>query len=155
MSSTNTYNQNKDDGFITVMSDYQISQMKSRLRAMERKRDNIAIDIARMQNLPNIWTIDMIDWTDPQAKELHPAFSKLDCDITQLKWSIAEAEAIRDNTTDFFYAERAVYAFLGRLPAETALAYLKSLGLTTHGLIGKVAENPDFIGETFRRENYD
>lgn len=135
--------------FTEIPSNHDISNMKSRRYALITKRDNLAIQVAKTLNLPNVWTLDMVDWDNPLIKGLGEDLRELDCEINELNWDIAEAEAIQENNHDYFQAEKTVYSFLGDLSPEDALTYLKGLGLTTHGLIGKVAENPNFISETY------
>ena len=137
--------------FQSITSDTEIACMKTRLRAMELKRDNIAIDIAIDQNLPNVWSLEMIDWTkvDDITKT---TFNQVVRDISLLEDSIREAKAILDDNYDFYTAEKKVYKFLNQLDIYEAARYLKELRLTTTGLIGEVAKNPDFISETYRKE---
>jgi len=135
--------------FQPILTDSEIGEMKAHLRAMERKRDTLAIQVAKTLNLPSIWTLEMVDWNNPLITGIGDELKQLDCEINELTWDIAEAEAIQENNLDFFQAEKTVYSFLGKLSTEDALSYLKQLGLTTHGLIGKVAENPNFISETY------
>ena len=115
----------------------------------------MAIEIAKIQNLPNIWTIHMINWNDPNVKHLETDFKNLQNWINELTWEITEAEAANKGTLEFVHAERVVYRLMNKVPMETFHKYLISLGLTTHGLIGKVAENPKFIEETFMSGKYD
>ena len=135
--------------FQSITSDTEIACMKTRLRAMEHKRDNIAIDIAIDQNLPNVWSLEMIDWeqVDPITAD---TFNKIISDIGVLSDKIREAEAINDGSYEFYCAEKKVYSFLNSLTLEEASTYLKSLRLTTHGLIGEVEKNPNFISETYK-----
>lgn len=130
-----------------VLSDRQIMARKTQLRAMERKRDKIAIEIAKILNFPSIWTINMIDWTVPEVASFKEEFCNLECQITELDWEIAEAEAVKRGDYDYFMAERKVYNKLSKIPIEDEKTLLKSLGLTKSGLIAKVADNPNFLDE--------
>ena len=140
MSSTNT--------FFEVLTDSEILQLKRKLRGLENKRDKIAIKLAKNSNLPNIWTIDMINWNIPENHAIRKEFADLECEITDLKWLIGEAEAINSGDYDYFKAEKKVYEVLGKLSIDEELNYLKQLGLTKHALISKVVENPNFLRET-------
>ena len=52
--------------FETILSDSEIGQMKTKLRELQRKRENLAIHVAKTLNLPSIWTLDMVDWNNPE-----------------------------------------------------------------------------------------
>lgn len=135
----------------TIFTDAEIARMKTRLRAMEHRRDNIAISIAIEQNLPNLWSIDMIDWNSVND-ETRTKFNTLVADIADLDDEIRQATAIKEDNYNFYIAEKKVYAFLNRLSIDEVAGYLRELGLTTHGLIGEVEKNPNFISETYKKE---
>jgi len=139
MNSTNT--------FFEVLTDSEILQLKRKLRAMENKRDKIAIKLAKNSNLPNMWTIDMINWNIPENHAIRKEFTDLECEINDLKWVIGEAEAINSGNYDYFKAKQKVYETLGKLTIYEELEFLKQIGLTKDALISKVAENPDFLEE--------
>lgn len=122
-----------------------IGEMKTRLRAMQHKRDNLAIEVAKILNLPNVWSLDMVDWNNPLVSNYKDEIFTLEENIKDLRWKIR----CEEEPYDLLIAEKKVYAFLGNVPSEKALAYLKEMGLTTHGLIWKVRENPNFIVETY------
>ena len=133
--------------FKNIYTDSELQAMKTRQRAITKERDRIAIEIAKVQNMPSIWTLDMIDWDDPKITSLKEPFHKLENQITALNDEIREAEAIRDNTYDLYCAEEKVYSFLNSMSPAEALSFLKQLGMTTHMLIGEVAANPNFLEE--------
>ena len=136
--------------FQEIISDRQVARMKTQLRAMEHKRDSIAVEIAILQNMPNIWTIDMIDWTDERIPaETEIEFFQLEENISELSWKIEEQEAIRDNEYDSFLARKTVYSFLNSLSDEESISYLKKIGMSTIGLVEQVRLNPNFIKETY------
>jgi len=135
--------------FQDILTDYEIASMQSQLRAMTRKRDNMAIDIAKIQNLPNIWSTTMIDWDDPNISSIKDSFLQLEKDITALARKLEEAEAIRNDEWDKLIARRKVNNFLKSISDEEALEYLHSIKMTTIGLIDAVRRNPNFIKETY------
>lgn len=141
--------------FKPLLTDEEIVNLRIEIRKLNGKRDKLAIEIAKIQNMPNRWSLEMVDWDDPNISHIKPTFMKISDEITILDEEIREAEAIRDNNYDYYTAEKKVYSFLNRLPLETAARYLKDLGMTTHALIGEVAQNPNFIGDTYRREKYE
>ena len=128
-----------------ILTDHEIMSMKSKLHAMERKRDNIAIKIAKISNFPTIWTVDMIDWTIPEVANFKEEFTALDSEINELSWRISEAESIRDGTHEYFIAKQKVYEKCSKLTLQEEVDLLHSLGMTKLVLIETVMENPDFL----------
>jgi hypothetical protein len=98
--------------FKPIITDSEILKWKSQLRAMERKRDNIAITIAKILNFPNIWTVKMVDWNNPKVSHFKEEFQTLDHNINVLAGQIAEAEAINDGTIDYHNAKLKAYGFM-------------------------------------------
>lgn len=98
--------------FKQIATDSEILEWKSKQSAMQRKRDEIAITIAKILNFPNIWTVEMINWNHPKVAPFKEEFQNLDHDINTLSWQIAEAEAINNGTIDYFNAEVKAYGFM-------------------------------------------
>ena len=98
MSSNNT--------FFEIKTDNEIAQMKKQYRAMQKKRDNICIEIAIIQNMPNLWDMTMVNWDDPEIQHLNEPYTKIERERSKLFWEIEEAEAIRDNEYDKFVARK-------------------------------------------------
>ena len=142
MSSNNT--------FFEIKTDNEIAQMKKQYRAMQKKRDNICIEIAIIQNMPNIWDMEMVNWNDPEIQHLKEPYSKMERECSKLFWEIEEAEAIRDNEYDKFVARKKVYTFLDEIGDAKSIEYLQRIGMNTLRLVDAVLNNPDFIKETYK-----
>ena len=138
--------------FLDIKTNSEIGAMKSRLQKMNRKRDVIAIEIAKKQNLPNLWDLSMVNWDDPNIADEKVTILQLINDINNLHWKIEEAEAINNGELDRHKAKVTVWKFLNSLEDEEKFEYLASVGMSTVGLIEAVMENPDFIQETYRVE---
>ena len=123
--------------------------MKSQLRAMQKKRDGICVEIAIIQNLPNIWDMDMVDWDDPEISHIKEPYFKIKKECSDLFWKIEEAEAIQNNDLDRFKARKTVYTFLDEIGDTKSIQYLQRIGMNTLRLVDVVLENPDFIKETY------
>ena len=91
--------------FKTIISDTEIGQMKTKLRTLQRKRDNLAINVAITLNLPSVWTLDMVDWSNPEVANIKPQIDSLEKQINELSNEIDRQESIKDNNMDFFNAK--------------------------------------------------
>ena len=137
--------------FVTIRTESEIGEMKSNLRRMERKRDSLAIQVAKTLNFPSIWTTDMIDWNNPLVSDLHDEFKTLDSNINKLKWEISEAEAILDGTLDYHEAKVKAYKFMADNfnNFDDEVDFFKKNNLT-QGMISfieEVYQNPDYLSE--------
>ena len=137
--------------FVTIRTESEIGEMKSNLRRMERKRDTLAIQVAKTLNFPSIWTTDMIDWNNPLVSDLHDEFKTLDGNINRLKWEISEAEAILDGTLDYHNAKVKAYKFMADNfnNFDDEVDFFKKNNLT-QGMISfieEVYQNPDYLSE--------
>lgn len=142
MSSNNT--------FFEIKTDNEIAQMKKQYRAMQKKRDNICVEIAIIQNMPNIWDMEMVNWNDPEIQHLKEPYFQIESECSKLFWEIEEAEAIRDNEYDKFVARKKVYTFLDEIGDAKSIEYLQRIGMSTLRLVDAVLNNPDFIKETYK-----
>ena len=137
--------------FKTVLSDSEIGQLKTQLRAMKKRRDEIAINIAKILNFPNIWTMAMVDWSNPEVSHFKEEFQQLDHNINWLSWEIEEAEAIRDGTIDYFNAKVKAYGFIHdnfhSLQEEADFFAKNSLVRGMSSLIEAIYMNPDYLEE--------
>ena len=135
--------------FFEGTTDTEILTMKSQLRAKQKKRDEIAVEVAIIQNLPNIWDMDMANWDDPQINHLKEPYFKLKNECSELYWDIEEAEAILKDEVDLFHARKTVYTFLDEIGDAKSIQYLQRIGMNTLRLVDEVLNNPDFITETY------
>ena len=137
--------------FKTVLSDSEIGQLKTQLRSMKKRRDEIAINIAKILNFPNIWTMAMVDWSNPEVSHFKEEFQQLDHNINWLSWEIEEAEAIRDGTIDYFNAKVKAYGFIHdnfhSLQEEADFFAKNSLVRGMSSLIEAIYMNPDYLEE--------
>lgn len=137
--------------FVTILTDREIGEKKSQLRAMENKRDTLAIQVAKTLNFPSIWTTDMIDWNNPLVSELHDEFKTLDSNINRLKWEISEAEAILDGTLDYHKAKVKAYRFMAdnfnNFDDEVNFFKKNNLTCGMSSLIEEVYQNPSYLEE--------
>lgn len=137
--------------FQPVLSDSEIGEMKAHLRAMERKRDEIAITIAKTLNFPSIWTVKMINWNNPEIAHFKEEFQNLEQNIYTLTWQIEEAEATLNGTIDYFNAKVKAYGFLydNFNNFEDEIEFFMKNGLTRgmSSLIDEIYKNPDYLSE--------
>lgn len=133
-----------------IVENPHIAQMKTQLRAMEHKRDNICIEIAIIQNLPNLWDMTMVDWDDPEISHLKEPYSQITGEISKLYWEIEELEAIILGEEDIYHARKTVYTFLDEIGHAKSLEYLQRIGMSTIALVDEVMRNPDFIKQTYK-----
>ena len=127
----------------------QLQQLETKLKHIEKKRDKIAIQIAKTLNLPNVWDMGMVDWTNPQIQDLKTTYFELEDEQTRLYWEVRELEAYMNGDIEKVTAERTVSEFLESQPIEKVFEYMKHYDLTSHRLIEKVIDNPDYIEETY------
>ncbi len=135
--------------FFEGFTDSEILAMKSQLRAKQKKRDDIAVEVAIIQNLPNIWDMEMVDWDDPEVSHLKEPYFQIKKECSDLFWKIEEAEAIQHDDLDRFKARKTVYTFLDEIGDAKSIQYLQRIGMNTLRLVDVVLENPDFIKETY------
>lgn len=137
--------------FKTILSDSEIGQMKSQLRAMEKKRDTLAIHVAKTLNLPSIWTLEMVDWTNPSVAGLHDEIMTLENNINKLQWEISEAEATLDGTLDYHEAKVKAHQFISdnfnNFDDEIQFFKKNNLVRGMSSLIEAVYQNPDYLRE--------
>lgn len=137
--------------FETLYTNREISQMKTRLRAMERKRDTLAIHVAKTLNLPNIWTLDMVDWSNPKVASIKPEIDTVDKQINELSWDIDRAESIRDNNMDYYNAKVKAYDFMAEnfTNFDDEVTFFKKNGLVRgmSSLTEMILKNPNYLEE--------
>ena len=118
---------------------------------MKKRRDEIAINIAKILNFPNIWTMAMVDWNNPEVSHFKEEYQQLDHNINWLTWEIEEAEAIRDGTIDYFNAKVKAYGFIHdnfhSLQEEADFFAKNSLVRGMSSLIEAIYMNPDYLEE--------
>lgn len=136
--------------FFEGTTDSELLAMKSQLRAKQRKRDDIAVEVAIIQNLPNIWDMDMANWDDPQISHLKEPYFKIKKECSDLYWEIEEAEAIQEGEVERFKARKTVFTFLDEIGDAKSIQYLQRIGMNSLRLVDAVLANPDFINQTYK-----
>jgi len=137
--------------FETIVTDREIGQMKTRLRALERKRDTLAIHVAKTLNLPNIWTLDMVDWNNPEVASIKPEIDTLDNQINELSWEIDRQESLQDGNIDYFNAKVKAHDFIQQnftnFDDEAEFYQKNNLVRGMSSLTQEILENPDYLEE--------
>jgi len=137
--------------FEVILSDREIGQMKTRLRALEKRRDTLAIHVAKTLNLPNIWTLDMVDWSNPEVAAIKPEINSVDKQINELSWDIDRAESIRDNNMDYYNAKVKAYDFMAEnfTNFNDEVTFFKKNGLVRgmSSLTEMILKNPNYLEE--------
>ena len=137
--------------FVEIKTDREIGQMKTRLRAMQRKRDTLAIHVAKTLNLPSVWTLEMVDWSNPEVTGIGAEINTLDSQINELEWTISKQEAMKDGKLDYFNAKVKAYDFINRNfnTFEDEVEFFKRNGLVRglSSLTERIVENPDYLEE--------
>lgn len=132
-----------------VYTETELIRMNTRLRNLKKERDSIAVKIATVQDMPELWDMSMVDWNDPNLPVSKNGFLSIEQEIDDLFWEIEEAKAIRNNTYDRFVADKEVSKFLKSLPDKVAFKYLRTIGCNALELVERVMKNPDYIKETY------
>ena len=137
--------------FEVILSDREIGQMKTRLRALEKRRDTLAIHVAKTLNLPNIWTLEMVDWSNPEVAGIKPEIDTVDKQINELSWDIDRAESIRDNNMDYYNAKVKAYDFMAEnfTNFDDEVTFFKKNGLVRgmSSLTEMILKNPNYLEE--------
>lgn len=137
--------------FETIISDTEIGQMKTKLRTLQRKRENLAIHVAKTLNLPSIWTLDLVDWNNPEVAGIKPKINSLEKEINDLSWEIDRQESIKENNMDFFNAKIQANNFIKNnfTSFDDEVEFYKKNGLLRgmSSLIDKIVKNPSYLEE--------
>lgn len=133
------------------LSDHEISRMKSQARQMLKKRDSLAIQVAKILNLPSIWTLNDVNWEDPRVHDLGEQIFQYDIDLCKLNKEISKQQAIRDGELDYYNAKEKAYQFIEEHFTnfdEEVEFYRKNnmeMGIST--FTDRLYHNPDYITE--------
>ena len=137
--------------FETIISDSEIGQMKTKLRELQRKRENLAIHVAKTLNLPSIWTLDMVDWNNPEVAGIKPKINSLEKEINDLSWEIDRQESIKENNMDFFNAKIQANKFINEnfTSFDDEVEFYKKNGLLRgmSSFVERIVENPSYLEE--------
>ena len=137
--------------FETIISDTEIGQMKTKLRTLQRKRENLAIHVAKTLNLPSVWTLDMVDWSNPEVANIKPQIDSLEKQINELSNEIDRQESIKDNNMDFFNAKIQANKCINEnfTNFDDEVEFYKKNGLLRgmSSFVERIVENPSYLEE--------
>ncbi|MBQ6512234.1 hypothetical protein [Methanobrevibacter sp.] len=134
---------------ISLVSDSELSEMKSTLRALRKKRDKVSVEIAEKLGITGSYVISQLNLNDPRVTHLRDELYRLESKIDELFWEIEEAEAIQNNEHDRYLARKKCTEFLGALGDKAANEFLIQNHLTTITLVEEVLKNPNFLKEKY------
>lgn len=137
--------------FETIISDTEIEQMKTKLRTLQRKRDNLAIQVAITLNLPSVWTLDMVDWNNPEVAGIKPQIDSLEKEINELSLELDYQESIKEDNMNFYNAKIQANKFVDENfnNFDDEIAFYKKNGLIRgmSSLIDMILKNPSYLDE--------
>ena len=137
--------------FETIISDTEIEQMKTKLRTLQRKRDNLAIHVAKTLNLPSVWTLDMVDWNNPEVAGIKPQIDSLEKEINELSLELDYQESIKEDNMNFYNAKIQANKFVDENfnNFDDEIAFYKKNGLIRgmSSLIDMILKNPSYLDE--------
>lgn len=137
--------------FETIISDTEIGQMKTKLRTLQRKRDNLAINVAITLNLPSVWTLDMVDWNNPEVAGIKPQIDSLEKEINELSLELDYQESIKEDNMNFYNAKIQANKFVDENfnNFDDEIAFYKKNGLIRgmSSLIDMILKNPSYLDE--------
>ena len=137
--------------FDTIISDTEIGQMKTKLRTLQRKRDNLAINVAITLNLPSVWTLDMVDWNNPEVAGIKPQIDSLEKEINELSLELDYQESIKEDNMNFYNAKIQANKFVDENfnNFDDEIAFYKKNGLIRgmSSLIDMILKNPSYLDE--------
>lgn len=137
--------------FETIISNTEIEQMKTKLRTLQRKRDNLAINVAITLNLPSVWTLDMVDWNNPEVAGIKPQIDSLEKEINELSLELDYQESIKEDNMNFYNAKIQANKFVDENfnNFDDEIAFYKKNGLIRgmSSLIDMILKNPSYLDE--------
>ena len=110
----------------------EINNLKRKLRKLEKDYENSKyqfIDLIEHDDISKVSTDDFL------------SLKELEIEQRQLFWKIHELEHPEDTAT------REAYRFLNSMPSSESIDFLIQESLTTHELIERIRENPDYLSE--------
>ena len=133
------------------LSDHQINKMKAKARKMLKKRDSLAIQVAKILNLPSIWTLNDVDWNNPEVHDLGEQIFQYDIDICKLNKEISKQQAIRDGELDYYNAKEKAYQFIeehfNNFDEEVEFYRKNNMEMGISTFTDRLYHNPDYITE--------
>lgn len=137
---------------VTSYDESELMDKKSTLRALNLKRDNLAIEMASKLGLTGFFSINQIDFDDPKVSALKDDFQEVVSKIGFYSWEVDRLESIRDGELPRHNARVKVYAFLNGLGNDNATNFLKSHRLSTVTLTEAVLLCPNLLEDMMNFE---
>lgn len=130
----------------------ELMEKKSTLRALNLKRDNLAVEMAERLGLTGFFGLAQINFDDPRIADIIDDFNEVVSKIGFYSWEVDRLEAIRDGELPRHDARVKVYAFLGGLGNDNATNFLRSHRLSTVTLTEAVLLCPNLLEDMMNFE---
>lgn len=126
-----------------------LDDKKSTLRALQRRRDDLAAEIGfrvrdTISSYP-LWIMDQVDFNDPRLDDIKDKFFKTEEKLRELTWEVDRLEAIRDGELPRHEAKVKVYDFLGKMSEDNVISFLQAYHLSTVTLTEAVLLCPTLL----------
>ena len=131
---------------------HELMEKKSTLRALNLKKDSMAVEIATKLDLTGYFGLEEIDFDDPRLADIKDEFFKIISKINSCSWEVDRLEALRDGELPRHEARKKVYTFLNRLGNDQATDFLKSYQLSTVSLTEAVLICPTLLDDLMNFE---
>ena len=123
-----------------------LDEKKMILRALQRKRDSLAVEIATRLDLPRRWVMADVDLDDPRIVDLKEKLLSTERKIYHTEDEVEFLEAKRDGEIDRYNARKIAYDWL-HLLGDEGNQWLIDHKLTTVTLTEEILKNPNFLEE--------
>lgn len=136
----------------THNNSYELNQKRQTLRALNRRRDNMAAEIGyrvrdTISSYP-LWIMDQVNFDDPRLSDIKDDFFQVEEKIQELTWEVDRLEAIRDGELDRYEAKRKVYKFLRGMGSDkNQIEFLQNYHLSTTSLTEAVYMCPGLLDD--------
>lgn len=129
-----------------------LMEKKSTLRALNLKRDNLAVEMATRLGLTGFFGVNQINFDDPRIADIIDDFNEVVSKIGFYSWEVDRLEAIRDGELPRHNAKIKVYNFLVELGNDRATNFLKLHHLSTVSLTEAVLLYPNLLEDMMNFE---
>lgn len=126
-----------------------LDDKKSTLRALQRRRDDLAAEIGfrvrdTISSYP-LWIMDQVDFNDPRLDDIKDKFFKTEEKLRELTWEVDRLEAIQNGELPRHEAKVKVYDFLGKMSENNVISFLQAYHLSTVTLTEAVLLCPTLL----------
>ena len=130
----------------------ELEQKRSTLKALNRRRDNIAAEIGyRVQDTISSyprWIMDQVNFDDSRIADIKDEFFRLEEKISKLTWEVDRLEAIQNEELPRHEAKVKVYQFLrGMGNDKNQIEFLQRYSLSTTSLTESVLLCPSLLDD--------